>query len=88
MNLMVISDYGVAEMDDKEDVLLEDYLDLDDVQHIVYTPGYVAITPFALRHDKVIEIRATFAWHIFPNAQVTSNKNAHNFQHHFQAQFT
>ena len=60
MNLMVISDYGVAEMDDKEDVLLEDYLDLDDVQHIVYTPGYVAITPFALRHDKVIKIRATF----------------------------
>ena len=72
---MVISDYGVAEMDDKEDVLLEDYLDLDDVQHIVYTPGYVAITPFALRHDKVIEIRPTFAWHIFPKAQVTSNKN-------------
>ena len=63
MNLMVISDYGVAEMDDKEDVLLEDYLDLDDVQHIVYTPGYVAITPFALRHDKVImiQIRATVA---------------------------
>jgi len=54
MNLMVISDYGVAEMDDKEDVLLEDYLDLDDVQHIVYTPGYVAITPFALRHDKIL----------------------------------
>ena len=24
--------------------------------------------------------------HIFPNAQVTSNKNAHNFQDHFQAQ--
>ena len=25
--------------------------------------------------------------HIFPKAQVTSNKNAHNFQHHFLAQF-
>ena len=59
---MVISDYGVTEMDDKEDVLLEDYLDLDDVQHIVYTPGYVAITPFALKHDKVIKISTTFAY--------------------------
>ena len=25
--------------------------------------------------------------HIFPKAQVTSNKNAHNFWHHFRAQF-
>ena len=25
--------------------------------------------------------------HIFPKPQVTSNKNAHNFRHHFQAQF-
>jgi len=54
MNLMVISDYGVAEMSDKEDVLIEDYIDLEDVQHIVYAPGYLAITPFALRHDKIL----------------------------------
>ena len=25
--------------------------------------------------------------HIFPKAQVTSNKNTHNFHHHFWAQF-
>ena len=55
MNLMVVSDYGVAEMSDKEDVLIEDYIDLEDVQHIVYAPGYLAITPFALRHDKVLQ---------------------------------
>merc|ERR1711978_628451 len=54
MNLMVVSDYGVAEMSDKEDVLIEDYIDLEDVQHIVYAPGYLAITPFALRHDKIL----------------------------------
>ena len=57
MNLMVVSDYGVAEMSDKEDVLIEDYIDLEDVQHIVYAPGYLAITPFALRHDKVLARR-------------------------------
>ena len=28
-----------------------------------------------------------FAGHIFPKAKVTSNKNAHNFQHYFWAQF-
>ena len=53
MNLMVVSDYGVADMSSREDVALEDYLDLDDVQHIVYSAGYVAITPYALRQPKV-----------------------------------
>jgi len=54
INLMVVSDYGVADMGVREDVVLEDYLDLEDVQHIVYTAGYVAITPYALRHDKIL----------------------------------
>ena len=30
---------------------------------------------------------AVIARHIFPKAQVTANKNAHNFRHHFAAQF-
>lgn len=54
INLMVVSDYGVADMAVKEEIVLEDYLDLEDVQHIVYAAGYVAITPFALRHDKIL----------------------------------
>jgi len=54
MNLMVVSDYGVADMGSREDVALEDYLDLDDVQHIVYSAGYVAITPYALRQPKIL----------------------------------
>ena len=29
----------------------------------------------------------SIATHIFPKAQVATNKNAHNFQHHFWEQF-
>ena len=32
-------------------------------------------------------IKKIFAYHIFQKAQVTLNKNAHNLQHHFGAQF-
>jgi len=54
VNVMVISDYGLSDMDSMEDVVMEDYLDLDDTQSIVYTAGYAAITPFALGHNKIL----------------------------------
>ena len=40
----------------------------------------VAISGFSLKILKEVH-------HIFPKAQVAANKNAHNFRHHFPAQF-
>lgn len=50
---MVISDYGLTDTDETEDIVMEDYIDMDDVQNIVYTSGYAAITPYALKHEAV-----------------------------------
>jgi len=54
LNVMVISDYGIADMHAMQEVVLEDYIDLDDAQSIVYSAGYAAITPFALGHNKIL----------------------------------
>ncbi len=54
MNLMVISDYGMTDTDMTTDIVIEDYIDVDDVQYIIYSSGYVTLVPFALSHEKVV----------------------------------
>ena len=55
MNVLVLSDYGITDADTTTDVLIEDYIDLDDAQYVIYAAGYVTIVPYALRHEKIIE---------------------------------
>ena len=33
---------------------IEDYLDEDDYQYIIYTSGYATIIPYALKHDQIL----------------------------------
>jgi len=54
INLLVISDYGLSDTDALKDVNIEDYLDEDDYQYIIYTSGYATIIPYALKHDQIL----------------------------------
>ena len=54
INLLVISDYGLSDTDELKDVNLEEYLDEDDYQYIIYTSGYATIIPYALKHDQIL----------------------------------
>jgi len=54
INLLVISDYGLSDTDALKDLNLEDYLDEDDYQYIIYTSGYATIIPYALKHDQIL----------------------------------
>ena len=38
-------------------------------------------------YPRLLLLTKSYTKHIFTKAQATSNKNAHNFWHHFQAQF-
>ena len=53
MNVLVISDYGMTDTSMTEDIVIEDYIDVNDVQYIIYSSGYVTVVPFALSHEKV-----------------------------------
>ena len=55
MNVMVISDYGISDTSELYDIVLEDYIDMGQIQYIVYSSGYAAITPYALKHEDVSE---------------------------------
>lgn len=54
MNVLVLSDYGLTDTDETTEVVIEEYIDLDDAQYIIYSAGYVTIVPFALQHEKII----------------------------------
>ena len=54
INLMVISDYGVSDTAALTDVNLEEHIDEDDYQYIIYTGGYAKITPYALKHEEIL----------------------------------
>ena len=54
MNVLVISDYGMTDTSTIEDVNLEDFLDEDDYQYLIYATGYAKITPYALMHNKIL----------------------------------
>jgi len=55
MNVLVLSDYGLTDTDTTTDVVLEEYIDLDDAQYVMYAAGYVTIVPYALRHERIIQ---------------------------------
>ena len=48
MNVLVMSDYGISDTSTLKDVDLEDFLDEDDYQYLIYATGYAKITPYAL----------------------------------------
>ena len=54
MNVLVLSDYGLTDTDETTEVVIEEYIDLDDAQYVIYSAGYVTIVPFALQHEKII----------------------------------
>lgn len=54
INLLVLSDYGMTDTADTTQVVLEDYLNVDMVQYVVYSAGYASIVPFALRHEEIL----------------------------------
>ena len=55
MNVLVLSDYGLTDTDTTTEVVLEEYIDLDDAQYVMYAAGYVTIVPYALRHERIIQ---------------------------------
>ncbi len=54
MNLMVISDYGLTDDKYLEDIPLDEYLDMDNLQYIILNSGYATLIPYALTHHKVL----------------------------------
>ena len=54
INLLVISDYGLSGTDTLQDINIDEYLDEDDYQYVIYTSGYAKIIPYALKHDKIL----------------------------------
>lgn len=54
MNFLVLSDYGMTDTSLTTDVIIEDYIDLEDVQYVIYAPGYASIVPYALHHENII----------------------------------
>ena len=54
MNVLVMSDYGISDTSTLKDVDLEDFLDEDDYQYVIYTTGYAKVTPYALMHSKIL----------------------------------
>jgi hypothetical protein len=60
MNVLVISDHGLTDTSLTSNVLLDDYIDLDDVQYVIYSSGYATIVPFALQHEKVTFLKVIF----------------------------
>lgn len=53
MNVIVMSDYGVTDTRGLQKVVLDECIDLDSVQYVIYSSGYASIVPFALQHEKV-----------------------------------
>ena len=53
MNLIVMSDYGMADVDELEPIFLDSHLDLDSIQYVIMSSGYATIIPYALDHNKV-----------------------------------
>jgi len=57
MNLLVISDYGITDIRGLSEVVLDDCIDLNSVQYVIYSAGYASIVPFALQHETVKQLR-------------------------------
>ena len=54
MNVLVISDYGITDTEETTDIYLEDYLNFDDTQYVIYQAGYATIIPYALLHQEIV----------------------------------
>lgn len=54
MNLLVLSDYGMTDTTQTEDVILEDYVNATDVQYVIYNSGYASISPYAVHHENIL----------------------------------
>ena len=44
----------MTDLAETTDVSIEDYINLADVQYLIYSSGYATIVPFALNHAKII----------------------------------
>ena len=54
MNVLVLSDYGLSDTSTTKDVNIDDYIDMDDIQYLIYSSGYVSIIPYALKHEELL----------------------------------
>ena len=54
MNVLVLSDYGMTDLRETTDVYIEDYIEMDDVQYLIYSSGYATVVPYALLHADII----------------------------------
>ena len=34
---------------------IDDYIDMEDVQYLIYSSGYVSIIPYALKHEELLQ---------------------------------
>jgi len=55
MNVLVLSDYGITDLDMTTDINISNYINMDDVQYLIYSSGYASIVPIALQHAEIIE---------------------------------
>ena len=55
MNVLVLSDYGLTDTSTTKDVNIDDYIDMEDVQYLIYSSGYVSIIPYALKHEELLQ---------------------------------
>ena len=45
MNVLVLSDYGITDLDMTTDINISNYINMDDVQYLIYSSGYASIVP-------------------------------------------
>jgi len=55
MNVLVLSDYGLTDTSATKDVNIDDYIDMEDIQYLIYSSGYVSIIPYALKHEELLQ---------------------------------
>ncbi len=54
--MMLISDYGMTDVQDLVPVFLDEFIDMDQLQYVILSSGYAALIPYALTHPKVKEV--------------------------------
>jgi len=54
MNVLVLSDYGMTDTGDTTEVNIDDFIDMDDIQYLIYSSGYASILPYAIRHEQLL----------------------------------
>ncbi|CAB4063456.1 ENPP6 [Lepeophtheirus salmonis] len=56
MNMVVISDYGMTDIQGTETLYLDEIFDLNIVQFIIYSSGYATIAPYSLKQSHLLEV--------------------------------